>query len=91
MLFLASMGETRLSHDIFLNSHLGLPYLFEVRSQRFEVAASKFNIDHHLTSVTSKGPSENFKKKSWDNPVSPMDAKNSIGFLYYFLGVSLDF
>ena len=24
MLFLASMGETGLSHDIFLNSHLGL-------------------------------------------------------------------
>jgi hypothetical protein len=39
----------------------------------------------------SKGPSENLKKMSWDNPVSPIDAKNSIGFLVPFFGVSLDF
>ena len=53
----------------------------------FEVAASKFNIDHHLTSTISKGPSENFKKMSWDNPVSPIDAKNSIVlFVQFFWG-----
>ena len=38
--------------------------------------------------LTSKGPSENLKKMSWDNPVSPIDdAKNSIGFFVaFFLG-----
>ena len=53
----------------------------------FEVAASKFNIDRHSTSTNSKGQSENLKKVSWDNPVSPIDAKNSIGFfVQLFLG-----
>ena len=42
-------------------------------------------IDRPLTSARSKGQSENFKKMSWDNPVSPIDAKNSTG-----LFVSLD-
>ena len=56
-------------------------------AQNFEVAASKFNIDHHSTSTTSKGHGENLKKKSWDNPVSPIDVKNSIGFFVaFFLG-----
>ena len=77
MLFLASMGETGLSHYIFL--------------QNFEVAASKFNMDRHSTSTTSKGPTENSKKMSWDNPVSPIDAKNSIVFFVPFFWVSLDF
>ena len=31
------------------------------------------------------------KKMSWDNPLFPIDTKNSIVFLYNFLGVSLDF
>ena len=39
------------------------------------------------TSMTSKGPSENLKKMSWDNPVFPIDAKNSVGFFVaFFLG-----
>ena len=60
---------------------------FQKQLQNFEVAASKFNIDRHSTSTTSKGPSENLKKMSWDNPVSPIDAKNSIGFFVsFFLG-----
>ena len=53
---------------------------FQEQLQNFVVAASKFNIDRHSTSMTSKGPSENLKKMSWDNPVSPIDAKNSICF-----------
>ena len=68
-------------------SYRGLPYHFEVRSQTFrnncKISRSqpqKFNIDFHSTSTTSKGLSENLKKMSWDNPVSPIDAKNSIGF-----------
>ena len=41
----------------------------------------------HLTSTTSKSLSENLKKMLWDNLVSPIDAKNSIGFLVpFFLG-----
>ena len=48
--------------------------------QNFKVAASKINIDPHLNSTTSKELSENFKKKLRDNPVSPIDAKNSISF-----------
>ena len=75
-------------------SYRGLPYLFEVRSQTVrndckisEVAASKFNLDFHMTSTTSKGLSENFKKMSWDHPIFPIDARNSIGFsLQFFLG-----
>ena len=64
---------------------------FQEQLQNFEVAASKFNINHHLTSTTSKGPSENLKKMSRDDPVSPLDAKNSVFFLRHFLGVSLNF
>ena len=34
-----------------------------------------------------KGPTENLKKMSWDNPVFPIDAKNSINFFVpFFLG-----
>ena len=45
MLFLASMGEMGLCHDIFLNAHLGL--LRSLRSNdnwslNFEAATSKF-------------------------------------------------
>ena len=64
MLFLASMGETGLSHDIFFKFSLG-PFKepnFKEQLQNFEVAASKFNIDRHATSMTSKGQSENLKK-----------------------------
>ena len=67
--------------------------------QNFEVAASIFDIDRHLTSTISKSLSEKLKKKmSWDNPVSPIDAKNSIGFFVAFfwglpglLGYSVSF
>ena len=58
---------------------------FQEQLQNFEVAASKFNINRHLTTMTLKGLSANFKKMSWDNPVSPIDAKNSIGFFVQFL------
>ena len=44
----------------------------------------------HLTSMTSKGLSENLKKMSWHNPVSTIDAKNSIPFFVQFFWVSLD-
>ena len=47
----------------------------------------KCNLDFHATSTTSKGLSENSKKMSWDNPVFPIDTKNSIGFfVQFFLG-----
>ena len=74
-------------------SHKGLPYLFEVRSQSFrndfKISRSQpqnFTIWGHLTLTTSKGPTENWKKMSWDNPVFPIDAKNSIGFFVPFFG-----
>ena len=35
---------------------------------------------------SSKGQSENLKEMSWDNPFSPIDAKNSIGFFGLFFG-----
>ena len=60
---------------------------FQEQLPNSEDAASKFNVDFHSTSTTSKGLSENLKKMSWDNPVSPIDAKNSIGFfVQFFLG-----
>jgi len=62
---------------------------FQEQLQNFEVAASRFNIDRHSTSTTSKGPTENLKGMSWDNPVSPIDAGYSIGFLWHFFWVSL--
>ena len=40
--------------------------------------------DFHLTSNDSKGLSENSKKMSWDDPVFPRAAKNSIGFFVQF-------
>ena len=44
-------------------------------------------LQRHSTSMTSKGLSENLEKMSWDNPVSPIDAKNSIHFfVQFFLG-----
>ena len=75
-------------------SYRGLPYHFEVRSQTFRNECKswrsqprKFNLDFHSTSTTSKGLSENSKKKSWVNPVFPIDTKNSIGFfVHFFLG-----
>ena len=50
-----------------------------------EGAASKFNVDFHSTSTSSKGLSKNFKKMSWDNPIFPIDARNSIGFFVQFV------
>ena len=66
------------------------PYLFEVRSQTWNdckilrLQPQNSEADYHLTSTTSKDLSENFKKMSWDNPVSPIDAKNCIGFFVQF-------
>ena len=78
---------------LFLIQRSTLPFQgeepnFQKQLQNFEVAASNFNIDRHSTSMTLKGLSENSKKMSWDNPVSPIDAKNSIGFFvqFFFLG-----
>ena len=79
-------------------SYRGLPYLFEVRSQTFrydfqkiEVAAS---LIQHLRSFDLNDlerPQWELKKMSWDNPVFPIDAKNSIGFfVHFFFWVSLD-
>ena len=78
-------------------SYRGLPYHFEVRrkSVRNDCKISrsqpqKFDLDFHSTSTTSKGPTENLKKKSWDNSVLPMDAKNSISFFVpFFFGLAL--
>ena len=64
----------------FLNSHLGL--LRSLRSN--ENWPLNFEADFHSTSMTSKGLSENSKKMSWDNPVLPIDTKNSIGFFVQF-------
>ena len=78
-------------------SYRGLPYHFEVRrkSVRNDCKISrsqpqKFDLNFHSTSTTSKGLTENSKKMSWDNPVFPIDTKNSIGFLNIFFLVSLD-
>ena len=72
-------------------SYRGLPYHFEVRrkSVRNDCKISrsqpqKFDLDFHSTSTTSKGPTENSKKMSWDNPVCSIDTKNSIGFFVQF-------
>ena len=59
---------------------------FQEQLQNFKVAASRFNINRYSTSTTLKGLTENSKKMSWDNPVSPIDAKISIVFLYNILG-----
>ena len=66
-------------------SYRGLPYHFEVRGKTFRndckiwrSQPQKFNIDCHLTSTTSKCLSENLKKMSWDNLVSPIDAKKLV-------------
>ena len=75
-------------------SYRGLPYQFEVRSQSFrndcQISRSQpqnLEADFHSTSTTSKGLSENSKKKSWVNPVFPIDTENSIGFIVqFFLG-----
>ena len=54
----------------------------EPNFQEQKDAASKFNI----ASKTSKGGCETLKKMSRDNSVSPVDAENSVSFLYIFLG-----
>ena len=63
----------------FFNSHLGL-----LGSDLFDFAIFHILLYRHSTSTTSKGHSENLKKMSWDNPVSPIDAKNSIVFFVAF-------
>ena len=72
-------------------SYRGLPYHFEVRrkSVRNDCKISrsqpqKFDLDFHSTSTTSKGLTKNSKKKSWDNPLFPIDTKNTIGFFVQF-------
>ena len=72
-----------------LSNHLtyrGLPYIFEVGSSisynRYKKSETKSqnstsNIHH------PQGP-ENLKILSWDNPVSPIDAENSISFFVQF-------
>jgi hypothetical protein len=57
-------------------SYRSLPYLFEGKAYFSEFAEnfSKFNLNHHSTSTTSKGLSEKFKKLSWDNSVFPIHA-----------------
>ena len=75
-------------------TYRGLPYIFEVGSSisynRYKKSETKSqnstsNIHH------PEGP-ENLKILSWDNPVSPIDAENSISFfLYNFFGVTLEF
>ena len=74
-------------------SYRGLPYLFEVRRQKFrndcQILRSQpqnLEADCHSTSTTSKGLSKNSKKMSWNNPVSPIDAKNNIAFFVQFFG-----
>ena len=79
-------------------SYRGLTYHFEVRrkSVRNDCKISrsqpqKFDLDFHSTSTTSKGPTENSKKMSWDNSVFPIDTKNSVVFfVQFFFWVSLD-
>ena len=78
-------------------SYRGLPYLFEVRSQtlfydfqKFEVAASKFRGWFSFDLNDLERPNWEFKKMSWDNPVLPIDTKNSIVFFVHFFLVSLD-
>ena len=72
-------------------SYRGLPYHFEVRRKSvrndckiLRSQPQKFNVDFHSTSTTSKGLGENSKKMSWDNPVFPIDTKNSINFTVQF-------
>ena len=48
------------------------------------VEAQNLEPDCHSTSTTLKGLSENLKKMSWHNPVSPIDVKNSIPFIVQF-------
>ena len=59
MLFLASMGKTELSHDIFLNCHCGLSRLLrsnDLRRLNFEAATSKFcNCSWKFGSSPQKG------------------------------------
>ena len=86
-----NLAESNKSDLWNLLSYRGLPYLFEVRTQTVrndckisEVTASKFNLDFHSTSTTLKGLSENLKKMSWDHPLFPIEAKNSIPFFVQF-------
>ena len=72
-------------------SYRGLNYHFEVRRKSVrndcKITRSqpqKFDLYFHSTSTTSKGPTENSKKMSWDNSVFPIDTKNSVVFFVQF-------
>ena len=82
MLFLVSMGKTGLSHDIFFEFSVGPFEVVDCIISRSQ--PQKFDLDFHSTSMTSKGLTENSKKMSWDNPVFPIDTKNTIGFFVQF-------
>ena len=86
---IAKLNKSELSNRL---SYRGLPYLFEVRSQTFrndcQISKCSLKILRPIVirTTTSKGLSENLKKMSWHNPVSPIDANNSIPFFVHFLG-----
>ena len=50
---------------------------------KFDILTLKFNLHRLLTSMTSKCSGEILKKWSWDNSVSPIDAKNSFSFFVH--------
>ena len=57
---------------------------FQEWFQNFEVAASKFRGQFSFDLNDLERPKWELKKMSWDCPVFPIDAKNSIGFLVQF-------
>ena len=50
---------------------------------KFDILTLKFNLHRLLTSMTSNCSGEILKKWSWDNSVSPIEAKNSFSFLVH--------
>ena len=86
-----SIAKSNKSENWNRLSYRGLPYHFEVRKKSVrndcKISRSqpqKFDLNFHSTSTTTKGLTENFKKMSWDNPVFPIDTKNTIGFFVQF-------
>ena len=56
--------------EVYLTfSRIGTKLSGTIGKFRGSKSASKFNIDCHLTSMTLKGPTEFFLKKSWNNPL----------------------
>ena len=78
MLFLASMGETELTHDIFFEFSLGTFEVVEAEGGRLVKEAASFGLND------LERPKWELKKMSWVNPVFPIDAKNSIDFFVQF-------